>query len=92
MTPDDDTPLTPPAPVQDWEAEGGSLTPPPDGHVERLLQRLGAALVDEWATLPTPLQRAVYERAVAGAPAGDVQLRHDIALYLHRHGSDRPNG
>ena len=30
----------------------------------QLLQRLGAALVTEWNDLPTPLQRALFDRAV----------------------------
>lgn len=57
------------------------LTPEQD-----LLLRLGAALVQEWNTLPMATRRALYERAVDGHPAADDALRkHDMAVFLHQH-------
>lgn len=46
-----------------------------------MLQRLGSALVAEWARLPMPLQRAIYERAVSGDDDG--LLKHEVARFLH---------
>ena len=83
---------TPPrAELAQWETEGGSPLPaatPPGGDAP-LLQRLGAALVAEWNNLPMPLQRAVYDRAVAGDPAADDEtaLKRRMALFLHEHKS-----
>jgi hypothetical protein len=72
-----------------WETEGGS---PPEPHAaplgdEPLLRRLGAAVVGEWNNLPTPLRRAVYERAVAvgAAPGGDAAMKRRMARFLHDH-------
>ncbi len=48
-----------------------------------MLQRLGAALVVEWAQLPMPLQRAIYDRAVAGDENG--LLKAEVARFLHDH-------
>ena len=82
--------------LQDWEAEGGapaggSSRPDPRPTIlspadAPLLERLGAALVGEWDRLPTPLQRALYGRAVASdAPGDDAALKHNVARLLHDH-------
>ncbi len=88
------TPDTPPrSGLPTWDGEGGALPgssaqplavpvePTPD---HDLLLRLGAALVHEWNTLPMTTRRAIYERAVDGpAPADDVALKRDMAVFLH---------
>lgn len=53
---------------------------------DALLERLGAALLAEWHTLPTRVQKAIYERAVA-APAGHEldAAKRQVALLLHEH-------
>lgn len=72
-----------------WETEGGSPPQPYAASLgdEPLLRRLGAAVVGEWNNLPTPLQRAVYERAVAvgAAPGGDAAMKRRMARFLHDH-------
>lgn len=53
---------------------------------QALLLRLGAALVQEWNTLPMAIRRALYERAVEGAPAAlDDRRKRDMAIFLHEH-------
>lgn len=80
--------------LEEWEAEGGvsaglpqasehdawHLSPP-----ERLLlERLGNALVHEWNNLPTPLQRAVYDRAASGSSSRSrLRMRRQMARFLH---------
>jgi hypothetical protein len=85
-----------------WDAEGGALAIPtqPGGDAaaalsvaERgLLERLGAALLGEWNSLPMPLRRAIYDRAVRGAIACDPStLKRRMARFLHdRKGSGEP--
>jgi hypothetical protein len=80
--------------LEEWEAEGGASAGMP--HAARhaalgrspldrlLLQRLGAALVEEWNTLPAPLQRAVYERAARGGSSlNRLTMRRHMARFLH---------
>jgi hypothetical protein len=76
-----------------WDAEGGAAARA-DGPTatlrsraeRRLLERLGAALLEQWHGLPTPLRRAIYDRAVAGAAPGDASaLRRSMARLLHDH-------
>jgi len=83
--------------LEKWEAEGGAPTDTavrtadsdPDTLSEAellLLQRLGAALVSEWNKLPTPLQRALYARAVGDEPGSDrPALKRNMARFLHDH-------
>lgn len=89
-------PRVSPPDLQGWEAEGGapaggsswpgSLSMPLSPADAPLLERLGTALVGEWDGLPTPLQRALYDRAVAAdARGGDAVLKHDVARLLHDH-------
>jgi hypothetical protein len=80
---------TPRIELSRWEAEGGTPLPSamqPGGDAP-LLQRLGAALVAEWNKLPMPLQRAIYDRAVAAGLADDDEpaLKRRMALFLHQH-------
>lgn len=88
-----DTPVTPAAPTTGaraelarWETEGGSPPPATSDGDALLLQRLGAALVRQWNELPMPLQRAVYDRAVAGlAPDEETAMKRRMARFLHQH-------
>ena len=84
--------------LEEWEAEGGASAglahaSEHDGSrlspLERLLlERLGKALVGERNNLPTPLQRAVYERAASGGPSWNrLRMRQQMARFLH----DRKN-
>jgi hypothetical protein len=82
---------TPRIDLSRWEAEGGTPLPSAmqPGADAPLLQRLGAALVAEWNKLPMPLQRAIYDRAVAAGLADDDDdepaLKRRMALFLHQH-------
>ena len=87
--------------LEAWDAEGGAPAAAHAGpaaageHV--LLALLGSALVGEWRNLPTPLQRAVYERAVrGGASSGGATLKRQLARFLHdrqqRPGPSHPAG
>jgi hypothetical protein len=77
------------APALDsWEAEGGApraaAATLPSAAEWELLQRLGAAIVEEWNDLPMPLQRALFAHAVGGnaQPDGDA-LKAQLARFLH---------
>jgi hypothetical protein len=79
-----------------WEGEGGSDLPvwaaclPADALAEterRVLVALGAALVAEWSTLDTELQRALFRRA-ASSVSETALLREQIARFLHDHKDD----
>lgn len=87
--------------LEEWEAEGGALTGAPQARehdasrpspLERLLlQRLGAALVDEWNNLSVPLQRAIYERAAGGGSSlYRLTTRRQMARFLHDHKKPGP--
>ena len=81
-----------------WEGEGGSNLPgwaarlPADDLAEterRVLIALGAAVVTEWSTLDTDLQRVLFRQA-AGGTSATAQLREQIARFLHDHKDDDP--
>ncbi len=78
-----------------WDDEGGPVQP--DGGVqaglgeveERILQRLGAAVIVQWNELPTEIQRGLFQRAAAmNEPGHAAQLREEIARFLHDHKDD----
>lgn len=89
--------------LQAWDTEGGALAvlAQMDGEAvtalcaaeRRLLGRLGAALLGEWNNLPMPLRRAIYDRAVRGAPTCDpMALKRRMARFLHdRKRPDQPS-
>jgi hypothetical protein len=53
---------------------------------ERVLRCLGAALVMQWNTLPTKLQRELFDNAGTMAELLDIAaLRGQIARFLHKH-------
>jgi len=57
---------------------------------QQILQRLGAAVLMRWNTVPTKLQRELFDCA---STIGDLQqttpLRGQIARFLHNHKNDR---
>jgi hypothetical protein len=81
-----------------WENEGGASGPASglsrdkavfseqEGHI---LQCLGAAVLLQWNDLPAPIQRQLFEHAVAMGEAGQTaQLKEQIARFLHKHKDD----
>ena len=80
-----------------WESEGGALLESASGlrrdkpvllteGEERILQCLGAAVLLQWNDLPMPIQRQLFEHAVAMAETGQTaQLKEQIARFLHTH-------
>jgi hypothetical protein len=57
---------------------------------EQILKRLGAAVLMHWNTVPTTLQRELFECA---STIGDLQqttrLKGQIARFLHNHKNDQ---
>jgi hypothetical protein len=78
-----------------WENEGGATVSAEQGDDERvvlsqaeqrILQCLGAAVIAQWAELPTDVKKALFEHAVSsGDPRHSVDLREQIARFLHNH-------
>ncbi len=74
-------------------ADGGTGTPVthvPDAEAEeRVLRCLGAAVIMQWNTIPTKLQRELFDTA---GSVGDVlkssELRAQIARFLHKQKDD----
>ena len=53
---------------------------------EHILRYLGAALIMQWNTLPTKLQKAIFDNAGAmGELLETGALRVEIARFLHKH-------
>jgi len=53
---------------------------------EHVLRCLGAALIMQWNTLPTKLQRELFDHAGSmGEPLNIAALRGQIARFLHKH-------
>jgi hypothetical protein len=82
-----------------WESEGGAPGPASElsrdkpvllsEGEERVLQCLGAAVLLQWNNLPTPIQRQLFEHAVAmGEARHTAQLKEQIARFLHKHKDD----
>ncbi len=56
---------------------------------EYVLRCLGAALIMQWSTLPTTLQREVFDTAGSmGKLLETAALRGQIARFLHKHKND----
>ena len=83
--------------LEAWDSEGGApgtSMQVPDGAAaaarsmhRRLLARLGAALLSQWARVPMPLQRAIYNHAVGGDSIHPVSARtRRMARFVHVHG------
>ena len=77
-----------------WENEGGSLVPTGaadsiDESELRILARLGAALLEEWADVPGALQSRVIQRAKTLGRAGDhARVKESLARFLHEYRSE----
>jgi len=58
---------------------------------ERVLRCLGAALIMQWNTLPTKLQRELFDNAgTMGELIDTAVLRAQIARFLHKHKDENP--
>ena len=77
-----------------WEDEGGAQGSSSDfSHgasdltdIERnVLECLGAAVVREWNNLPTDIQRALFQCATTDKSSDRIQLKSQIARFLHNH-------
>jgi hypothetical protein len=56
---------------------------------EHVLRCLGAALIMQWSTLPTKLQRELFDNAGSmGELLESAALRGQIARFLHKHKND----
>jgi hypothetical protein len=56
---------------------------------EHVLRCLGAAVIMQWNTLPTPLQREIFDTAGSVGKLLDTEaLRGQIARFLHKHKND----
>jgi hypothetical protein len=82
--------------VSDWENERGApqVTRQNDhdtlrglaAEEEHILQCLGAAVLSQWNSLPTDIQRQLFRHALSGDTSRDaVRLKEQIARFLHDH-------
>jgi len=56
---------------------------------ERVLRCLGASVIMQWNTIPTKLQRELFDTAGSmGEPLATAELRGQIARFLHKHKND----
>jgi len=56
---------------------------------EHILRCLGGALVEQWSSLPTNVQRTLFARAATlGAPKQSPHLKQHIASFLRARRSD----
>ena len=56
---------------------------------ERILQRIGAAVIVQWNDRPTEIQRQLFQNAVSmGEPLNASRLKEEIARFLHNHKDD----
>lgn len=77
-----------------WDEEGGAPAMPsplcyevrglPDAE-RRVLECLGAALVEEWNNLPIDIQRTIFQRASADNIYDPAELRSRVARFLRDH-------
>lgn len=81
-----------------WEDEGGSVPAarsrrdPFLAHLtnrqQRIVNRLGAAVLTQWAVLPTHIQKLIFDTSVSAANTTDVKaMRRRIAQLLHARGN-----
>lgn len=75
-------------------------TPQPSNDMEfdleederHLLQCLGASVLLQWNGLSNEMHRTIFETAIAVMESDQSDnLRHQLALFLHDHKSDRPH-
>jgi hypothetical protein len=55
---------------------------------EKILRCLGAAVILNWNTIPTPLQRALFEAATSIQGGRTAPLKDALAQFLHDHKDD----
>jgi hypothetical protein len=56
---------------------------------EHVLRCLGASVIMQWNTIPTKLQRELFDTAGSmGELLGTAELRGQIARFLHKHKDD----
>ena len=71
--------------------KGGGNGPALAEEEEQVLRRLGAAVIMQWNTLPTKLQKELFEGA---SSVGDLlqagAVKGQIARFLHNHKDDDP--
>jgi hypothetical protein len=81
-----------------WENEGGTPQPISEKvkraalaqEEEHILQCLGAAVIMQWNSLPTDIQRELFEHAVSiDDPRHTPELKEQIARFLHKHKNER---
>jgi hypothetical protein len=73
------------------EAVAKRLEREPAKTEEHILRCLGAAVIMRWNTLPTKLQRELFDTAGSmGDLLETVALRGQIARFLHDHSKDTP--
>src|SRR5438128_9417267 len=64
-----------------------------DAEEEHVLRCLGAAVIMEWNTLPTLLQREIFDTAGSlGKLLETAALRGQIARFLHKHKNEAGRG
>jgi hypothetical protein len=76
-------------PGQDTPPNDDTQTLVPAGEEDRILRCLGAAVMMRWNTIPTKLQRELFDNAssVAGLLEAGA-LKGQIARFLHKHKDD----
>ena len=73
-------------PPQDDDAEKPTARGTVAENEERILRCLGAAVIMQWNTIPTKLQRELFDTAGSmGDVLKSVALRGQIARFLHKH-------
>ena len=84
-------PVTSAQAVSSWENEGGAHRHPLPlaEDDERMLRRLGAAVILLWNSLPSHIQRRLFARALTvDVEAHALPLNERIARFLHEHKDD----
>ena len=73
-------------PPQDGDAEKRTARETVAENEERILRCLGAAVIMQWNTIPTKLQRELFDTAGSmGEVLKSAALRGQIARFLHKH-------
>jgi hypothetical protein len=76
-------------PSHDTPPNDDTQTLVPAGEEDRILRCLGAAVMMRWNTLPTKLQRELFDNASSVAELLEAgALKGRIARFLHKHKDD----
>jgi hypothetical protein len=84
-------PVTSSQAVSSWENGGGAhaLPLPLAEDDERMLRRLGVAVILLWNSLPSHIQRRLFARALTvDVENQEIPLKERIARFLHEHKDD----